>query len=648
MAKKSKLELLIALSDKMFNDKLSQVQNKLNNSLGNMSNKLNKFKVESVKAFSALKDEIPMVGRAIDLITNPIVLASAAIMAMGGIMAKGVASAEKFDSAFLPIRQLNLDKSTDTMNQYRASIRDAAFEVGTNLEKSTNAMYDLQSATGVFGNDAIDIFKKVGRYSIATGADINDAMNSTTKSMKAFGIGVDGIDKLLASNAKTVQVGITTFDQLARVQTEYAGATSAAGQSVDVGNKIFAMFTSISKSSDIAANQTKTFFQGLGQQAANIKDTLKINVFDKDGSMKEADKLLVEISDKFKTMNNQEITQAINKIGGPEGLRGALAKVATGAEDMISTFNAFDSSTFSLEDALKNAQGDYGKMKEIFTNRLDMILSKLGEKILPSIARVFDVLTPVFEWLYKNIDWLLPLFGTFIGLIGGGTAAVWAFNAAMSANPVSLIIIGIAALIALMVVVIKKWDEWGAAITLFMGPLGMIISVFKSIYDHWDSIKQAFADGGILGGLKRIGIVLLDALLKPVQQLLELISKIPGMSSIATGAATKIQQMRERLDLVTPGEREKNAESKSPTASLYDDDGNPVATPDNHFAPVSDSINETVGKANQVRHIEIKIDSFIKGGINVAKSEFQGMKIEDLENLFKEMMMRIMINAENA
>jgi len=280
MAKKSKLQLILELSDKMFNDKLSQVQNKLNKATGNMSGKLDKLRVSGIKAFGALKAEIPLVGRAIDLITNPIVLASAALMAMGGIMAKGVNSAEKFDSAFLPITQLNLDKSTDTMNQYRNSIRDAAFEVGTNLEKSTNAMYDLQSATGLFGDDAIEVFKKVGRYSIATGADINEAMNSTTKSMKAFGLGVKDIDKLLESNAKTVQVGITTFDELARVQTEYAGATSAAGQTVDVGNKIFAMFTSISKSSDIAANQTKTFFQGLSQQADKIKETLKINVFD--------------------------------------------------------------------------------------------------------------------------------------------------------------------------------------------------------------------------------------------------------------------------------------------------------------------------------------------------------------------------------
>ncbi len=103
-------------------------------------------------------------------------------------------------------------------------------KLGLQLRILTKAHYDLQSATGLYGKEAEAVFKKVGQYSIATGASLGDSMNSTTKAMKAYGLGVKDIDALLASNAKTVQVGITTFDELARVQTDYAGAVSAAGQ----------------------------------------------------------------------------------------------------------------------------------------------------------------------------------------------------------------------------------------------------------------------------------------------------------------------------------------------------------------------------------------------------------------------------------
>ena len=48
--------------------------------------------------------------------------------------------------------------------------------------------------------------------------------------------------------------------------------------------------------------------------------------------------------------------------------------------------------------------------------------------------------------------------------------AQWALNAAMLANPIGLIIIGIAALIALVVVAIKYWDEWGVPEGINYGP----------------------------------------------------------------------------------------------------------------------------------------------------------------------------------
>ncbi len=643
MATKSKIELLLELSDKMFNNGLTRAQDRVEKATKGMQRAFDNFKLNSLRAFNQIQDEIPILGRAMDLITNPIVLASAALLAIGGIMAKGVASAEKFDSAFLPIRQLNLDKSTETMDKYRNSIRDASYEIGINLEKGTNAMYDLQSATGVFGEDAIDIYKKVGRYSIATGADINEAMNATTKSMKAFGIGVEGIDKLLESNAKTVQVGITTFDELARVQTEYAGATSAAGQSVDIGNKIFAMFTSISKSSDIAANQTKTFFQGLGQQAEKINETLKINVFDKDGNMKEADKLLMEISNKFKNMNNQEITDAINKIGGPEGLRGALAKVATGAEDMINTFKAFDSSTFSLDDALKNAEGDFGKLKEMFFNRLDIIFSKIGEKIIPPLMRMMQVLEPIFKVIFDNIDWILPVFTTFIGLLALGTAGMWAFNAAVAMNPIGILILKLAALGALITFIIKKWDDWGAALTIFMGPIGLLIGAFKSLYDHWDSIVQAFKTDGILGGIKRIGLVLLDALLKPVQQLLEMLAKIPGLGYLAERGAGKIQEIRDKLNLVTPGEKE-SREKKTETKTLYETKEEEKEKPLGNI--LGDQVTTATGQANQVRTTNISIESFIKGNVGMTNNTSDNVTMEDLERMLQDLFLRMVINAE--
>ena len=76
----------------------------------------------------------------------------------------------------------------------------------------------------------------------------------------------------------------------------------------------------------------------------------------------------------------------------------------------------------------------------------------------------------------------------------------------------------------------------------------MVISMFQSFKTHWDSIVKAFKTDGILGGLKRIGQVMLDALLVPVQQLLEMVSEIPGIGNLAGKGAQKIASLRASMN----------------------------------------------------------------------------------------------------
>lgn len=127
------------------------------------------------------------------------------------------------------------------------------------------------------------------------------------------------------------------------------------------------------------------------------------------------------------------------------------------------------------------------------------------------------------------------------------TAAQWLLNAALSANPIGLVIVAIGALIGLVVLIVRKWESWGAAISVFLGPLGLAISLFQSFRKNWEMIVSSFRTDGIIGGLKAIGKTIIDALLFPIQQLLTLLSKVVpkrlGGNAIAN-AAQSIQDLR--------------------------------------------------------------------------------------------------------
>jgi len=77
---------------------------------------------------------------------------------------------------------------------------------------------------------------------------------------------------------------------------------------------------------------------------------------------------------------------------------------------------------------------------------------------------------------------------------------------------------------------------------------------------NWDLIKKSFEVNGIIGGLKSIGITILDAFLMPIQQLLELIGQLPDWlgGGLAVDASASIQKLRDGLQIgleETAGER---------------------------------------------------------------------------------------------
>ncbi|MCT4613600.1 MAG: phage tail tape measure protein [Marinifilaceae bacterium] len=414
-----KIKLILELKNKVKTG-LSKAKEKINSNVSDMKKKLSSLKDHHVKMFSQMRQEIPLLDKGLSLLANRYVLLAGGLVSLGILFGKATSKAADFNAEFLHIKNLNLDKSQEELKKYKNTILDTALALGTEVKATSKAFYDVQSATGKYGDDAKQIVASVGKFSIAVGADLGDTVNSTTKAMKAFKLEVGDIDAYLESNAKTVQVGITTFQELARVQTEYAGAAAGAGQDVNTANKIFAAFTSIAKDSNTAATMTKSAFEGLTQKQtiAGLKD-IGISMYDAKGNMRDLSMVLKEVSGKFKTMSPKAIDETINKIGGPEGLRNLFVKLKIGASDFFNTLEAFDSSKFNIDAALSNAMGDFNKLKELGINRFNTVLTNLGTSVLPPLVKILNQFNNAILWAKKNSKLLKSVL---VGLIASYTA----------------------------------------------------------------------------------------------------------------------------------------------------------------------------------------------------------------------------------
>ncbi len=671
MSAKSKLQLILELKNKLFNNKLTATKRKFKATTKGMENNVSRLKMKTVRGFKAMTSEVPLFGRALSLLGNPYTLIAAGLVATIGLFGTAALRTKEFNHEFLQVKQLNLDKNIKQLDAYKGLIRDSAFETGKNLNESTKAYYDIQSALGFYGKKADTVFKQVAKFSTATGAELNDSINATSKAIKAFGLGAKDTKMLLESNAKTVQVGITTFKELAKVQTDYAGAAAGAGQKVDTANKLFAAFTSIAKSGTEAATMTKTALMGL-TQSSTIKGfkSIGVEMYDINGKMRDVDGILREVSGKFKTMSPKAIDEIINKIGGTEGLRALLTKVKTGADDMFKTFDAFDASQFDLDKALKNAMGDVTVLGGIVKNRFNTVMARLGEKILPTVARALEGMNKFITWVYNNFGLLEDIIESVgIGLLAGVaylgyfkiaaiastissiglSGAIGLVNLglhAMKAAILSIPIVGwIIAAVTALVLLYKKWDFFRASVDA----LGAVFkSFFVNLWDGFKSVISGIIDGfkaifKIAGGLKNLDFSQMKEgaadFMTAQSKTTAAVIKMSGVNHIKQATAKGLNAYSKVMHKSKGKEEDNNLLGEDAGAN-----GNGLGTGDG--SGLGKQLTTVTGKASQPRSITVNIDALNKGGINTQNTTLANMNAEDIEAWFNEAMLRIIRNVE--
>lgn len=138
-----------------------------------------------------------------------------------------------------------------------------------------------------------------------------------------------------------------------------------------------------------------------------------------------------------------------------------------------------------------------------FSEKYDM-----GERISDTL----DTLGSFARFLGENAGTILKVVGAVVALsavLNTLVAVMTVVNLVMALNPVGLIVLGIAALIAIIAAAVVWWDEIKAAIIDFgraildslSGPIEWLTGAAGKVMDAWGGIKSFFSDlwGGVTG-----------------------------------------------------------------------------------------------------------------------------------------------------
>lgn len=184
-----------------------------------------------------------------------------------------------------------------------------------------------------------------------------------------------------------------------------------------------------------------------------------------------------------------------------------------GGGDMESLADLAKANTNGIGTAMENVQNRISKaIAKVIDHIGQENISGMINDFSSKLSDVADVVIKIFDFLSAN-KWILEFFGTMVGIAIAIGAAIWVINAAMAVNPITWIVLGVSALIALIVVLIKHWDEVWETIKSGAEAIGQVLS------DFWEGIKE---------GLAKIGQWFSDTFEKIWEKIKEIFGNIVG------------------------------------------------------------------------------------------------------------------------
>lgn len=602
----AKIELMLELKNKMRMG-LDQAHRQTVRSVDRMQTKMNSLKFSFVKNSQAIADEVPMIGQAFKLATNPIALTAAGLVAIGKGIDYTTQKAADFNTQFRALANLNLDKSRKEIASLKRMVMDTAFDKGFDTEKTITGYFDVQSTTGKFGSEVKRIVEKQGEFAKLMQADFNEYIAGTSKGMANFGFGYDKLDEFNRSAYATVKVGVTTFDQLAKVQSVYAGAAAANGQTFDTANKFLALFTVKTKSVDEAATLTKSMFNDLTKDAT-IKAFKKIgiSIYDTSGQIKQADNLMLELNKKFLSLDGDKKVVALkNQFTGSDGLISLIQAATDKSGQLQNTFNSFDSTKLGLNKALELAKNDVNYINETLQNKIKALEIKIGTDLLPLKE----------WWAQLKLEMINGVMWAIRGEQGNRNKQYnegWTKQSGEYTNVIE------SAAYLTKAQYTKKLSELNIALKAEEDAHWKVVKDVNNISAPWHRFgsesRQQWREeqSGYVLDYSKGKINFIKNLIRDFQKEWQ----------------TKTNFGRNVPSPLDSNKKEKNESTTTNTSSL------------------SSGVDNVAGSARQIRNLTVNIEAFNKGGINTEHTTLKKMDENQIEEWFTDMCMRIVHSIE--
>ncbi len=415
-------------------------------------------------------------------------------------------------------------KGTEAFDQ----LKQSAQEVGKTTEFTASQAAEGLNFLALAGFDSVQAMAALpGAVDLATAAetDLAQATDIATDSLGAFNLMTKDsvqLQKNLARvsdvMAKTSVTANTSIEQLFESIRSGGPVANAAGVQIEQFSAAAGLLANAGIKGEKAGTTLKNVFLRLqAPTASGIKAFKKmgITLADENGNLKDFSRLLDEMNNKLP--KGVKRADALNKIfgkipiagvnvllnNGGKALRDYTADLQ-GATGFVKTLASVmrDNTEGSLREMNSAIEGLKIQLFEAFAPAFTLAIKAVTgfARIMSKAFELLGPFGPILMDIVVSITAAVVVLGLLVGAIIAVNAAIAIFNFLFLASPIGLIILGVAALIFIIIQLVKHFDKIKIAAKfvfdfIFAGVVGVIQILAKLL---------AFIPG-VGSGLKKLG-----------------------------------------------------------------------------------------------------------------------------------------------
>lgn len=475
--------------------------------------------------------------------------------AVGAMLLAPVMLAARTEQAEIRLSTaINADDEAKAMAAARASAKKLA---KTGLV-AYNEAFDIQYALNSAGMNAkmarvgSTVVAKVARATSGQAEGVGEVIATTFNNLGTSMVGtaeqkMNRIGDLLTKTQLKFQ--IKNFDQLGESMKQAAAGIGSADLGIEQGLTMLGTLNS----AGLGGSSAGTALNAVLRNLVRARDEFNIDIVRDSKGQLDLISTLEQINDATSGMNTDDRSEAFQKVFGDEGKAG-LVPLIKKVHELRSSLQSVSEGSRGIVDQEVQKFLDSGLIKiEQTKNSLVVIGSTLGNVLLPGVvlvaAAVATLLTPV-GWMAENFPTLTAVVGgaafgfvafslaikavkygssmaadgvsilkdtvTWLGdsqrvatartvalgiaqktvAIGTKvwTGAQWLLNAALTANPIGMVVMGVAALAGGAYMLIKHWSSVKDFFAgLWDGIASGVTWVWEKIKWLWDMLKKGIS-----------------------------------------------------------------------------------------------------------------------------------------------------------